>query len=159
MGSLGNFYIESNQGKPRGQIFHSILCLYAVLEEKISEYLAPYNLTTLKFNALILIKHKDPEQGLSQNEIGSHMIISPSNITRLLDSLNEDGYVKRYPSKEDRRVNLVKITPKGSEILDKVWPGYCDLIRKNVTLLSEAEISTLAPILVKWFSLLEKADS
>ncbi len=158
MESLKNFYIESNKGKPRGEIFHSILCLYAVLEQKISHHLSPYHLTTIKFNALMLIKHKTSEQGLSQNEIGCHMIISPSNITRLIDGLVLDGYVKRYPSKEDRRVNFVKITPKGSDILDKVWPTYCDLIRQTVNLLDEKETSTLAPLLVKWFSLLEKSN-
>lgn len=156
MQSLQNFYIESNKGKNDWEVFHATVCAYALLEQRVAEYLKPYNLTPVKFNALMLIKHKGQDAGLSQNEIGRHLIVSPSNITRLLDSLKAEGLINRCAHKTDRRVNLVKITSKGSLLLDKVWPGYCDTIYATTAkLLNKSELSQLSALLLKWFSKLE----
>ena len=103
MESLENFYINSFKGKPDWEVFHGTLCVYALLENKISQYLLPFNLTAVKFNALMLIKHEGGNQGLSQNEISHHLIVSPSNITRLLDSLTKEGLISRNIHKTDRR--------------------------------------------------------
>lgn len=154
--SVENFYIDSFRGKPDWEVFHGTACVFARLENSLSECLKPYQLTPVKFNTLMLIKHRGLERGLSQNEISHHLIVTPSNITRLLDRLKKEGLITRCAQKGDRRVNLIKITPKGSVILDAVWKSYEKHIKNITGGLKKEELSDLSRLLLKWYSTLEK---
>src|SRR5580704_11572989 len=113
-GSLKNFYLDTVRGRPSAEAFNGMLCVYSLLYRKMEEYFKDYELTPVKFNTLLLVKHLGGHEGLSQHEICHHLIVSPSNITRLIDRLIGDGFVERHLSKTDRRVKLIKITPEGS---------------------------------------------
>jgi DNA-binding MarR family transcriptional regulator len=51
----------------------------------MEDYFKGYKLTPVKFNTLLLVKHLGGSEGLSQNDICHHLIVSPSNITRLIN--------------------------------------------------------------------------
>jgi DNA-binding MarR family transcriptional regulator len=38
-------------------------------------------------------------------------------VTRLLDRMEAQGYVKRVPHETDRRVTLIRITPRGQKLV------------------------------------------
>jgi DNA-binding MarR family transcriptional regulator len=153
---ISNFYLDSVKGRPSAEVFNSIACIFALLENRSNAYFAEYQLTPIKFNTLILIKHLGREEGLNQNEISRHLIVTASNITRLIDRLIKDGYVERHAHAHDRRVKIVKVTQKGSEILEKTWHGYGEMIQQAVYLMPRPEVETLSALLLKWFSLLEQ---
>ncbi len=48
----------------------------------------------------------------------------PSTATWLVDRLERAGLAKRFPSAEDRRVKLVKLTPKGAAITKELMEEY-----------------------------------
>ena len=153
--SLKNFYLDTVKGRPSAEAFNGILCVYSLLYRKMEEYFKDYELTPVKFNALLLIKHLGKSEGLSQHEICHHLIVSPSNITRLIDRLVADGFVLRFSSKEDRRVKLIRITSEGSQILEKLFHGYGEMIQQSIYVLERPEVEQLAALLLKWFSKLE----
>ena len=153
---IQQLYLNSIKGRPSAEVFLGIACLYSLLEKKLAEYFTPYDLTPVKFNALMIIKHLGGEGGLSQNEIGEYLLVTPSNITRLIDRLIVDRYVVRVPSEKDRRANIVKITPKGSHILNKVWHGFGEIAQQTVYLLEKSEVKELSALLLKWLVKLEE---
>ena len=152
MAPLKNFYLDAVKGRPSAEVFNGILCLYALLQRGSDEYFRPYELTPVKFNTLILIRHMGGVDGLSQNDICHHLIVSPSNITRLIDRLVVDGYVERTIAKEDRRVRKVKITSKGKAILDEVTKGYGEMIQQSIYKLERSEVEQLSALILKLFS-------
>jgi DNA-binding MarR family transcriptional regulator len=159
--TLENFYLDTVRGRPSAQVFNGMLCVYSLLYRKMEEYFQDHQLTPVKFNTLLLVKHLGGENGLGQNEICHHLIVSPSNITRLIDRLIADGFVERNLSLADRRVKLIKITKSGADILDKLFHGYGEMIQQSVYLLERNEVEQLASLLLKWFSKLDpsgKAD-
>lgn len=145
------------RGRPSAQVFNGMLCVYALLYRKMEEYFQDHELTPVKFNTLLLIKHLGGKKGLSQNEICHHLIVSPSNITRLIDRLIADGFVERNLSLADRRVKLIKITKRGSDTLDKLFHGYGEMIQQSVYVLERSEVEQLALLLLKWFSKLDSS--
>ncbi|MCB9772318.1 MAG: MarR family transcriptional regulator [Candidatus Omnitrophica bacterium] len=153
--SLKNFYLETVRGRPSAEVFNGMLCVYSLLYRKMEEYFKDFELTPVKFNALLLVKHLGGNDGISQNAICHHLIVSPSNITRLIDRLIADGYVERSLSSQDRRVKLIKITKSGSEILEKLFHGYGEMIQQSVYVLERPEVEQLAGLLLKWFSKLD----
>lgn len=158
MTELKNFYLDTVKGRPSAEVFNGMLCVYSLLQRKMDEYFQPYALTPVKFNTLMLLRHLGGGDGISQNEICRHLIVSPSNITRLIDRLADDGYAERTVSETDRRVKLVKITPKGREILDQLFHGYGEMIQQSVYHLERKEVEQLSALLLKWFVKLDAAD-
>lgn len=57
------------------------------------------------------------EPGRTQDELSADICVNKSTVARVLDSLEELGYVRRTPSEEDKRCLLVYPTDKMLEIL------------------------------------------
>lgn len=155
---LERFGIEIGKDKMQEGAIYGLASAYLLIERNISDYLRAFNLTPAKFNALMSLKHKGKSKGLSQIEIGRCLIVTASNMTRLLDKLAKEGFIERTLREGDRRVNLIKITPKGSEVLDKAWPGYYSRIREMANLLGK-DLKQAYDLLLKWYVKLEKAKA
>ena len=151
MDKFNRFGVNIDQETPGKAVVHEIACIYSVIEKQISDYLRPFNLSPTKFNALMIIKHQGGTKGLRQVEIVKRLIATPSNITRLIDRISKEGLVERFAQEGDRRVNLVKITKKGSDLLNKVWPGYCEITEQIAAVLKNSELNDLSGLLLKWF--------
>jgi len=55
------------------------------------------------------------EGPLSMSEIADRLILSRGGTTKVVDRLEEMGYVSRRPNTEDRRATIVEITEAGEE--------------------------------------------
>ena len=88
--------------------------------------------------------------GLRPVEIERRMLIAQSNISRLIDRLQEQGYVERQPCVADGRGQHVTITPAGRDMRRRMWPVYARAIREAIGLrVSQREAATLAGLLGK----------
>ena len=68
---------------------------------------------------ILLLKELDYEIGITVGEIAGNINLSQSTVTNILERLEGRGYVSRTRSDTDKRRVFVKITEKGSEILQK----------------------------------------
>lgn len=134
---------------------YGIFTVYSIAMKMIENYLRQYNLSSSKFNMMMVIKHEGGQKGISQIDVGKTLIVTASNMTKQIDKLIAEGMVERFALKGDRRVNLIKITKKGSDLLDKIWPGYIKTVNDIAGKLSFEERKTLTQILTKWFDSLE----
>jgi MarR family transcriptional regulator, 2-MHQ and catechol-resistance regulon repressor len=136
---------------------YGVASVFLLIEKEIENYLKQYNLSSSKFNMMMVVKHQGSENGISQVEIGKRLVVTASNMTKQLDKLIVEGFVERFAQVGDRRVNLIKITQTGSDLLDKIWPGYHETIKNIANLISFEERETLSKILAKWFKGLENS--
>ena len=86
------------------------------LQTQVEAWLKEFGLTGTQYNALRILRGAGPE-GLPCSEIGERMITHDPDITRLLNRLEDRGFVKRTRAKNDRRVICGKITPAGLKLL------------------------------------------
>ncbi len=150
MGILGTVGVEAGQGKYYEQVIYSLALIYNVITDQMTTYLDEYDLTPGKFNILMAVKHQGGKEGISQVEVSKRLIVTPSNMTKLIDKLEKDALVTRSSLNGDRRVNILQITPKGSKLLDSVWKGYEDRLQKLLSSLSASEQKVLASLFGKW---------
>jgi len=82
-------------------------------------------------------------------KISEEMMVTGANITCVVDNLEKEGFVKRIPSKEDRRVILAELTPTGRVKIDSIMPSYSESIAALVSVLNEHEQKELVRLLNK----------
>jgi DNA-binding MarR family transcriptional regulator len=83
----------------------------------------------LKINALMIIAIKGGIVNLSQ--LSGSMIRPRWTITKLVDDMETDGWVKRVNSPKDRRSTLIKATQSGLEAMGK-FLLFCDQAEKEI---------------------------
>ena len=75
--------------------------------------------------------------------------VTRATMTGLIDTLERDGFVKRKPDPNDRRMMSVLLTAKGERFLRDFLPGHFKSISKLMSPLTEAERKTLVRLLTK----------
>ncbi|MFC1510597.1 MarR family winged helix-turn-helix transcriptional regulator [Candidatus Omnitrophota bacterium] len=151
MSDLNKFGIYKGEGRVHEEIVYSMALLYNIINSEISTYLKPFNLTIGKLNILIAIKHHGGNEGIAQVEVSKHLIVTPSNMTKMVDKLEAEKMVTRSALPGDRRVNIVKVTKKGADLLDAVWEGYNAQLKKSLSALNMEKQGKLAGLLTEWF--------
>ena len=134
------------------KLIHAIGLLWGQISSKLDEVLAPAKLNISKFNILMIIKHVGGYDGIQQNEISKRLLVTASNITKLLDKLEKDGLITRNTKKGDRRVKLIRITDYGSKTLDKIWPKYLKSTKKINSHIASVDADYVELVLVDWLT-------
>ncbi|MEK6323184.1 MAG: MarR family transcriptional regulator [Acidobacteriota bacterium] len=109
------------------------------LMQKLSDrFFSQFGLTDVQFNILMILKEHGSE-GLSQQELSEHLIVTKSNVVGLIDRLERGDYVKRVSHPSDRRFNQIVLTPKGQKLEAKVEKSYFKEVDKMMNVLSPSE--------------------
>ncbi len=151
MTDIRTYGVPKGEGKYPEEIVYSVALLYNVISSDISSFLKEYGLSIGKLNILIAIKRYGGLDGIRQVEVSQHLIVTPSNMTKMIDKLEADGLAERSALEGDRRVNMVKVTLKGSKLLDLIWDGYAEKLKQSVKGLTGNKQKQLATLLTDWF--------
>jgi DNA-binding MarR family transcriptional regulator len=126
--------------------------------------LARHNITSGRFAVLMLLwgrthgGHGDapcahgacaPAGPRTPAELAEAASVTRATMTGLIDTLERDGFVKRVPDTEDRRMMSVMLTGKAERFLAGMLPGHFQLMATLARTLSERERQTLVNLLNK----------
>ncbi|PAW75356.1 MAG: hypothetical protein B9S33_21675 [Pedosphaera sp. Tous-C6FEB] len=81
-----------------------------------------WDLSPSQFNLLNVLP--DFTDGCTQSDLSRQLIMHRSNVTGLVDRLEERGLVARKENATDRRAWLVVLTPAGRKLLAEIHPHY-----------------------------------
>lgn len=101
---------------PLEEAFVALMRTAAVLEHALETELKPLGITGTQYNVLRILRGAG-DNGLCRSEVGERMVRRVPDVTRLLDRLEETGYIGRTRGGGDRRYVTTRITPKGLEVL------------------------------------------
>jgi DNA-binding MarR family transcriptional regulator len=132
-----NYYfmsMEAAVGKSlesaKGSVWALFLTTYAVLVEEIEVRLAAEELPPLGWYDVLWALERADEQRLRMNELATRVVLSRSNLTRLVDRLEQAGLVERQRSADDRRGAFAVLTAAGKAMRKRMWPVYQSAIRE-----------------------------
>ena len=91
----------------------------------------------------ILLKFLNDEDGQIQNDLAFITHRDKTSLTRLINTLEKKGFVKRASSKEDKRIKRIYITPIGIDKFKSMLPIMKLFFEKIQQGFSEDEISFL----------------
>ena len=88
----------------------------SLLLQALGQSLKGYKLTPAQYNALRILRGAG-EEALTCGEIGERLVSPGPDVTRLLDRLEQRGFVTRLRDAEDRRIVRARITGRGVALL------------------------------------------
>ncbi|MGY4721539.1 MarR family winged helix-turn-helix transcriptional regulator [Naumannella cuiyingiana] len=94
----------------------------ALANERVRATLAKeINLSLHEFNTLLHLDHDGP---VTPKDLATRLSITTGSATALVDRMVGAGYVNREPHPADRRSILLRLTPRGTDIVRGVRERY-----------------------------------
>ncbi len=118
-----------------------------LLEKEGDRILRPLGLTDAQFNVLMLLKYQSNGSEMNQTTLGNMLLVNRSNVTGLVDRLEQLGWVRRTPEPSDRRVKLVSLTESGREILERAESEYNTRVHEVMSALTDDEHGLISSLL------------
>ncbi len=66
--------------------------------------------------------------GMMPKDLGEKTLITKGTLTGVVDRLVAKGLVRRIPSAQDGRSQIVQLTRKGAALFDKVFPAHLNYV-------------------------------
>ena len=112
------------------------------------------DLTMPQFRALVMIRRWGPQTG---RELAGRLHVTPGTLVPLVDRLEEQGYLRRVPDKEDRRLTWLELTPKADRLFQRLWGMGAARIASAVSQLVPKDRAELRRLLTRVAEHLEAA--
>ena len=121
------------------------LTTHTVLMNCIEQELAQANLPPLAWYDVLWALEQSPGQRLRLSELADALVLQRSNLTRLVDRLENAELVRRQVCDTDRRGAFAEITPDGLAMRQRIWQVYGGAIAKYfATSLNNSEVEMFA---------------
>lgn len=115
----------------RSQEMLDVLQAYGRLQEAFFDETArifmEMSLTMAQFRALATVRRYGR---LTGRELAGRLKVTPGTLVPLVDRLEEQGYIRRVPDHEDRRLTWLDLTPKCERLFHRLWfAGAAKMVR------------------------------
>ncbi len=96
-----------------------------------------FGLNQTQFNLLSQLD-RAPD-GIRMGEIARRTVVTGSNVTAVVDDLQQRGLVTREVAKGDRRATVIRLTPAGRSLFAEIAPVHAGWIEEIFAGLAETE--------------------
>ncbi len=122
----------------------SLLRVHAEVVGRIERDLTAAGGVSLTWFDVLLVLSDAKDGRLRMSDLAAEIVLSKSALTRSVDRMEEEGYLKREKSPDDERVLFAVLLPKGAAALAKARPIYRAAIRAHFAeLLTERELKVI----------------
>ncbi len=87
--------------------------------------------------------------GITQTELSQKGNKDKTNVTRILDVLDKNGFITRSTDRKDRRVFRINLTDAGTDIIEKVIPIAAKVKKNCYSGFSEKELEQFNDYLMR----------
>src|SRR5438093_1365297 len=128
--------------------FSRLLRAHSTLSRELSARLvADHGLTINDYEALLHLSHAE-NGSLRRVDLAERLMLTPSGVTRLLDGLERDGWVRKGQCDSDARVTYAVLTDEGRERLEAAAKSHLAQVRALFEeSLTAEELETLGELL------------
>lgn len=126
-----------------------LIVLGEVLRRRVDATLAPLGLGYSEFGVLATLHRQGEPCELRPAELLQTVLLQSGSLTACLDRLESRSLVRRALDENDRRARVVRLTPKGRELVTSALTLRLDQARDFLIPLDESEREALAALLKK----------
>lgn len=111
------------------------------------------DLSLIEFMALKKVHEKN---NCSIQEIGCELNVTKSGSTKIIDRLENKGYVRRVQSSTDGRVCCVEISDIGTDVINKIFCHYVDYLSQILKVQDPKSVDEISKSLRVLLALVQK---
>ncbi|MGH8248758.1 MAG: MarR family winged helix-turn-helix transcriptional regulator [Gammaproteobacteria bacterium] len=135
-------------GKQPLRVWLRLLACENIIENRIRTAMRErFGITLPQFDVLAELEYLGAP--LTMTELSKRLMVSNGNVTGVVDRLVREGYVERRPSPNDRRVQLISLTPDGLRSFRNVAGEHERWVAELFSGMAEEEVSQLAALLTR----------
>lgn len=129
-------------------VWRGLLRLNATIRRELDHHLQVEQGISLRSYGLLMSIFSSPARRLRMSDLASRQMVSPSNITRLVQRLEVAGLVRRITDTKDARGSFAELTSIGVARLEAAQLTYHETVRERfLSRLSPAHVAALIEIL------------
>jgi DNA-binding MarR family transcriptional regulator len=99
-------------------VIWQLLTLVERLDDNFADHAARCGLSGATARVLLRLQ---PSEAVPMGVLAERLRSDPSNLTGLVDRLEERGAIERRPSPRDRRVKALALTEQGRRLRERLW--------------------------------------
>ena len=142
---------EIRQRKPFSSVeqeaFLNVARTEAALREHLEQVIKPFGVSFTQYNVLRILRGAG-QGGLCRNEIRDRLVDRMPDVTRLLDRMEETGWVTRSRGTEDRRQVSTYLTKAGRDLVDSLDQPVAEEHARRLGHMTRTQLRTLIELLV-----------
>ncbi|WP_313066523.1 MarR family winged helix-turn-helix transcriptional regulator [Achromobacter animicus] len=108
------------------------------------------------FDVIATLRRSGNPYAMTPTDLHEGLMLSSGAMTSRLDRLERKGLIERVPSPNDRRSTLVRLTPAGLALIDKLLPLHVANEQQAMAALTQKEQAQLDGLLAKLIVGLER---
>jgi DNA-binding MarR family transcriptional regulator len=129
--------------------WRAVVTSHASVTDRVQKALAAADLPPLSWFEVLWAVKRSPEGNPTMSDLAERLTLSRGGITKLVDRLQEAGYMERVACTEDRRSFQAELTPAGERILEEMRRTYAAEVERHLGALSRKEAELLTAVLTK----------
>jgi MarR family 2-MHQ and catechol resistance regulon transcriptional repressor len=106
------------------------------LNTRVHHHLAEFGVSASQFAVLEVLKHLGSQ---CQKDLSGKLLKTGGNMVMIVDNLEKRGLVRRDRQGNDRRYVTVRLTQKGQELIDEIFPKHVQNIVDELNILNLKE--------------------
>jgi len=138
--------MTTNRKKKLVEIFDSFGEIKNYLHKYMMQHDKSSHLSPIKCRILFLLKH---HKNIPQKWLVHELHITPSGVNQMIDELKENKYITRRVDKNDKRMTILNLTPKGEIKFKKFKANLQKKMAEIFSTLDDQDIIELEKILAK----------
>lgn len=110
----------------RSSVWRLFITAQVKLLDLIEAKFSQAGLPPMEWYDVLLTLKEAPEYRLRLSDLAEKVLLSRSNLTRLVDRLEKADLLRREACKSDRRGTFALLTPDGLAMQQKMWVVYAE---------------------------------
>lgn len=125
----------------------TLIILFKAYHSLIKQVKVSLESTELTLNEFTVLEALHSKETLTTQQLIDTVLIPNSSMTYVLDTLSKKQLIHRVKNKPDRRVTLLSLTSKGTDLFVNVYRHHFDHIRSILDEFTPDEEKTLQELL------------
>ena len=135
--------------EPQLDAWRAIVTSHAAVTERVQRALAAADLPPLSWFELLSAVKSSPTGRPRMSDLAAWLTLSRGGITKLVDRLQEAGYLERVSCPEDRRSLQAELTPAGEKMFEEMRGVYEAELDRHLRALTPKQAELITAALLK----------
>ena len=129
------------------------------LTERLVAVYRTFGLSEGEFDVLATLRRAGAPYERAAGDLADHTLVTTGGLTKRVDRLEARGLVERRTEASDARKRLVRLTPAGTELIDRAIAAHLENEHRILDELGATDAAALEPILTRWLRVLDETGT